>query len=160
MLHIKKILCPVDFLPISERAVQYAAGLALDYDADIHLLHVVTPILPLAEGVPVATVAVIKTVEDASAARMKKLVSKLEKRGIMTKGEVRTGDVHDLIERTISKVKPDLIVMGSHARSGLERFFMGSVAEWLMRHSPVPILVISEKQKIPAEKTRRTKRAA
>src|SRR5262249_6803392 len=41
--------------------------------------------------------------------------------------------------------KPDLIAMGTHARAGFERWFLGSETEWLMRHSPVPLLVVSPK---------------
>jgi len=96
MVDIKKILCPVDFFPASDKALQYAAALAEDYGAKMHLLHVVAPLLPVAH-----------------------------------------------------------IVMGSHPRSGVERLFIGSVAEWLMRNSPVPILVISEKQRLPVQQQRR-----
>ena len=45
MINIKKILCPVDFFPASDAAVNYAAGLAANYEAEIHLLHVITPIV-------------------------------------------------------------------------------------------------------------------
>ena len=154
MLHIRKILCPVDFFPASDKALQYAAGVAEDYGAKIHLLHVVTPLLPVAQDYPVATVAVMQSVEEAASAHMKRLVQTLETRGVRVTGQVSTGDVHTWIEETINSEKPDLVVMGSHARSGVERLFMGSVAEWLMRHSPVPILVISENQKITIQRPR------
>jgi len=160
MIPIKKILCPVDFFPASDKAVRYAAALAEDYGAKIHLLHVVTPLLPVAQDFPMATAGVMKSVEQAAAAQMKKLVEKLRARGSDVTGKILTGDVHALIERTIASVKPDLIVMGSHARSGVERLFMGSVSEWLMRHSPVPVLVISEKQKITTPRSRRIRRVA
>jgi universal stress protein A len=160
MIHIKRILCPVDFFPASDKAVKYAAGLAEDYEAKIHLLHVVTPLLPVVQDFPVGTVAVMKSVEQVAAAHMKKLVENLKRRRVDVAAKILTGDVHLLIEQTMVAVKPDLIVMGSHARSGVERLFMGSVAEWLMRHSPVPVLVISEKQKIATQKPRRTRRAA
>ena len=88
----------------------------------------------------------MQSVEEAATAHMKRLVQKLESGGIEVTCKVLTGDVHVLIEETINQETPDLIVMGSHARSGVERLFMGSVAEWLMRNSPVPILLISEKQ--------------
>src|SRR5207237_8624417 len=97
-------------------------------------------LIPVAEGYPVTTVAVMESVEEAAAAQMKKLVERLERRGVLVTSKIVTGDVHLWIEKTIAEVKPDLIVMGSHARSGLERLFMGSVAEWLMRSSPVPVL--------------------
>jgi hypothetical protein len=48
MITSKKILCPVDFFPASDAAVSYAAGLAANYGAGVHLLHVVTPLTPFA----------------------------------------------------------------------------------------------------------------
>jgi len=155
MINIKKILCPVDFFPASDKALQYAAGLAEDYGAKMHLLHVVEPILPVAQEYPIGTIAVTQTVEEASRVQMEKLVENLKNRGVAVTGKVAIGDVHALIEETISTEQPDIIVMGSHARSGVERFFMGSVSEWLTRNSPVPILVISEKQRISFERPRR-----
>jgi universal stress protein A len=155
MIHIKKILCPVDFSPASDKALQYAAGLAEDYGAKIHLLHVVTPLLPVAQDYLVETVTVMKSVEEAATAQMKKLVENLERRGVEVTSKLLTGDVHLWLGETINSEKPDLIVMGSHTRSGFERLFMGSVSEWLMRHSPVPVLVISEKQRITVQKPRR-----
>jgi nucleotide-binding universal stress UspA family protein len=86
---------------------------------------------------------------------MAQVVENLQHRGIAVTSQVAMGDVHALIEETIATEQPDLIVMGSHSRSGVERFFMGSVSEWLMRNSPVPILVISEKQRISFERPRR-----
>ena len=155
MINIKKSLCPVDFFPASDKALQYAAGLAEDYGAKMHLLHVVEPILPVAQEYPIGTIAVTQTVEEASRVQMEKLVENLKNRGVAVTGKVAIGDVHALIEETISTEQPDIIVMGSHARSGVERFFMGSVSEWLTRNSPVPILVISEKQRISIERPRR-----
>ena len=155
MINIKTILCPVDFFPASDKALQYAAGLAEDYGAKMHLLHVVEPILPVAQEYPIGTIAVTQTVEEVSRAQMEKLVENLKHRGVAATGKVAIGDVHAVIEETIATEQPDIIVMGSHSRSGVERFFMGSVSEWLMRNSPVPILVISEKQRISFERPRR-----
>jgi nucleotide-binding universal stress UspA family protein len=155
MLHIKKILCPVDFFPASDKALQYAGGLAEDYGAKLHLLHVVTPLLPIGQEFSVNTADVMQTVQEAAEAHMSKLVESLRLRGAEVTSKILTGDVHMLLEQTINAEKPDLIVMGSHARGGVERLFMGSVSEWLMRHSPVPVLVISEKQRISIQRPRR-----
>lgn len=48
MIRINKILCPIDFFPAAIKAVEYAAGLAKNYGAKVHLLHVVTPVIPTA----------------------------------------------------------------------------------------------------------------
>ena len=60
MITITKILCPVDFFPASDAAVSYAAGLAANYDATIHLLHVITPLLPSTYEYAIDTVEIMK----------------------------------------------------------------------------------------------------
>ena len=148
MITIKKILCPVDFFPASGRAVNYAAGLAANYGATIHLLHVVTPAIPTAYEYPLNTVDVVKWMEEASRPEMDKLVAKLKAKGLKVKTELKAGDVHDAIQRSISTLKPDLIAMGTHGRRGLGRWFMGSVTERLMRRSPVPVLALSSEDRL------------
>jgi nucleotide-binding universal stress UspA family protein len=148
MIAIKRILCPVDFFPASAKAVNYAAGLAAIYDAKMHLVHSVTPVLLAAYEYPVDTVGVAKTMKDAASKEMEKLASKLKARGLKVETEVRIGAIHDTIRRAISRVKPDLIAMGTHGRAGVDRWFLGSVTEWWMRHSPVPVLAISAKERL------------
>ena len=134
MITIKKILCPVDFFPASDAAVNYAAGLAAHYEAAIHLLHVVTP---MATGPYVD--------------EMNKLVAKVRETGVTAEAELLVGDVYDEVKAAIEIAKPDLIVMGTHGRRGVERWFMGSTTEKLLRHSPVPLITISAaREKSPA----------
>jgi nucleotide-binding universal stress UspA family protein len=143
MITIKKILCPVDFFPASGAAVQYGASLAANYDATLHLLHVVTPIPPNAHEYLLDTSGIIQSMEDSSVEEMKKLVAKLKATGVSVETEVCVGDVYDEIKRAIEEERPDLIVMGTHGRRGVERWFMGSTTEKLLRHSPVPLVTIS-----------------
>jgi nucleotide-binding universal stress UspA family protein len=160
MLKIKRILCPVDLFTVSDKAAHYAAEIAGDYGATVHLLHVVAPLIPAADEYAINAGAIMKSVEQASATQMKKLVAELKSHVVEVTSEVRTGNVHGVIKQAISAIKPDLVVMGSHARSGFERFFMGSVAEWLMHNSPVPVLVVSEKQRSGKAKRPPARRAA
>ncbi len=148
MISIHKILCPVDFFPASDKAVNYAAGLAEKYDATIYLLHAVTPVVPMAYEYPIDTVAIARSMEEASKDEMKKLAAKLKTRGVNAESRIQVGAVHDVIKRAISVVKPDLIAMGTHGRTGIDRWFLGSETEWLMRHTPVPVLTISAKERL------------
>jgi nucleotide-binding universal stress UspA family protein len=148
MININRILCPVDFFPASEKAVHYAAGLAAIYGAKIHLLHAVTPVIPTAYEFPMDTGAITKSMEEASSREMNKLAAKLKARGVKAETDIRIGTIHDVISRAISRVKPDLIAMGTHGRTGIDRWFLGSVTEWLMRHSPVPVLALSAKERL------------
>src|SRR5207244_4753789 len=74
---------------------------------------------------------------------MTKLVARAKDMGVNAEMQICFGDVYDEIKRTIDAEKPDLVVMGTHGRGGVERWFMGSTTEKLMRHSPVPLLTIS-----------------
>ena len=148
MITIKKILCPVDFFPASDRAVKYAAGLAKNYDATLHLLHVIAPLVTTAYEYPINTYEIIRSMQTASGREMKKLEAKVKATGVDVRTELRTGSIQDAIKRSIASVKPDLIAMGTHGRRGVERWFMGSVTEWLMRHTPVPVLTISAKERL------------
>src|SRR5262245_13757598 len=143
MITIKNILCPVDFFPASNAAVNYAAGLAANYDAGIHLLHVVTPIPASVYEYAIDTTAIIKSVEEGSMAEMKTLAARVKGMGVTAETELVVGDVYDEIKRSIDVLKPDLVVMGTHGRRGVERWFMGSTTEKLLRHSPVPLVTIS-----------------
>src|SRR5437667_1255221 len=151
MITMEKILCPVDFFPASDEAVTYAAGLAANYDASIHLLHVVTPIAAGTYEYAIDT-DVMKSMEEKSMEELTQLAPRVKKAGVAVTSELRTGDVYEEIKGSIVDVKPDLIVMGTHGRRGVERWFMGSTTEKLMRHSPVPLLTISasgEKVAVP-----------
>jgi nucleotide-binding universal stress UspA family protein len=141
MITIKNILCPVDFFPASDAAVVYAAGLASNYDATVHLLHVIG-LAPTSYEFPMTTIDLTKTLEEIAQKELKRLSAVVRARGAAVEGELRTGDVYDEIKRAIAVVKPDLIVMGTHGRRGVERWFMGSTTEKLLRHSPVPLVTI------------------
>src|SRR5215831_288725 len=143
MITIKNILCPVDFFPASNAAVNYAAGLAANYDAVIHLLHVVTPVPVSVYEYAIDSTAILKSVEEASVDEMKKLATRVKGMGVAAETELVVGDVYDEIKRSIDVLKPDLIVMGTHGRRGVERWFMGSTTEKLLRHSPVPLVTIN-----------------
>lgn len=143
MINIKKILCPVDFFPASDAAVTYAAGLAGNYDARLHLLHVVTPIVAGTHEFTFDMTDLIKSMEKAAAVEMNKIANLVKAAGVPFDTEIRTGDVYNEIKNAIAAQKPELVVMGTHGRRGVERWFMGSTTEKLMRHSPVPLVTIS-----------------
>jgi nucleotide-binding universal stress UspA family protein len=143
MITINKILCPVDFFPASDAALSYATGLASNYGAKLHLLHVVAPLLQSAYEFQMAAVDVVKAAKENAILEMKKRQMTVHNAGVGVEMEVRLGDVYDSIERAIKIVRPELIVMGTHGRHGVERWFMGSTTEKLLRHSPVPLVTIS-----------------
>jgi nucleotide-binding universal stress UspA family protein len=143
MMTINKILCPVDFFPASEAAVNYAASLAANYDAGIHLLHVIAPVTAGPYDYAIDATAIMKSMEEGAKRNLEDLAARVRAAGVRVETGISMCDVYAGIKATIEAVKPDLIVMGTHGRRGVERWFMGSTTEKLLRHSPVPLVTIS-----------------
>ncbi len=146
-MSIQKILVPYDFSPHSEHALDWAIGLAEKWQARLELLHVIH-ILP-----PVVDIAgdVYAHVEQAQLAAAQKhletvLSTKAEDLSVLFDSHVRRGVPFQAICDEAATQQADLIVMGSHGRTGLSHVFIGSVAERVIRHAPCPVLVT----KLPA----------
>ena len=133
MITIKKILCPVDFFPASDAAVMYAGSLAKNYDAVIHLLHVITPVATSTYEYAIDTTEIMKAMEQTARREVTNLKAKLKEAGVSAEFEVRVGDVYEEIKYAIEALKPELVVMGTHGRRGVERWFMGSTTEKLLQ---------------------------
>jgi len=78
MITMEKILCPVDFFQASDEAVTYAAGLAANYDASNHLLHVVTPIAAGTYEYPIDTDEIMRWMDETSMAQLNKLGARVK----------------------------------------------------------------------------------
>jgi nucleotide-binding universal stress UspA family protein len=140
MARIQRILCPVDFFPASLQAADYAIGLARNCNAKLHLLHVICPVLYNDEDYPLRLSDLIESLEKESGWQMNKLREKARAAGVTVAAATRTGDVKNEILSAIRKMKADVLVMGTHGRRGLEKWLLGSVAEGMLRRSPVPVL--------------------
>jgi nucleotide-binding universal stress UspA family protein len=136
---VRRILAPTDFSDASRRSVEAALKLAIDFDAVLTVLHVCE--LPV--GLQYVTEDVAKEVEaqarqklDATLASVRLLAPKAE-------GNLRRGNAWAGIVAAAEEHASDLIVVGTHGRRGLERAFLGSVAEKVVRLAPVPVLAVS-----------------
>src|SRR5438128_8557491 len=78
MIAIKKILCPVDFFPASDAAVNYAANLAGKYEASVHLLHVVMPVAVGTYECAIDTTEILKSWEERATQEMMKLATRVK----------------------------------------------------------------------------------
>ncbi|MBK6911792.1 MAG: universal stress protein [bacterium] len=147
MLSFRKILCPTDFSDPSFRALATADELARRYQAELHVLHVVLPV-PLVELPPGAgSVAFdVKQYEadmlKAFRARLDETLAQFVKPDIPIHRYVEIGDPAHEIVQLADKIKPDVIVIATHGRTGLKRFIFGSVAEAVVRRSPCAVLTI------------------
>src|SRR5689334_22156380 len=102
MISIDRILCPVDFFPASDKAVDYATGLAEIYNAKVYLLHAVVPVVPVAYEFPLDTVGIAREMQQAASHEMKKLLARVKVRGVKAESLIQAGAVHDVIRRAIS----------------------------------------------------------
>jgi nucleotide-binding universal stress UspA family protein len=136
---LKTILCPVDFDPNSMAALKFAWLMARKYRAAITLLHVVrVPFEP--SEVPVEP-AMPEWARDARA-RLAKVAAENLGPKAKCKMLVRRGDPISAILEVEEELRPDLVVMATHGRTGLSHFVLGSVAQRMVRESTVPVLTV------------------
>ena len=140
---ITRILVPTDFSRPSEQALAYARSLAQRFGASLHLLHVVNRPL-LAEGL--AAEAFI----DESSDMVEVAQQRLRKRAPdAASANVVFGYAAKSIVQHASQLGVDLIVMGSHGRTGIAHILLGSVAEAVVRTAPCPVLTVRDPVKAP-----------
>ena len=139
MKRFHTILCPTDFSHGSEAAFQYALDLARDYNARLVVLHSQEPAVAM---IPEAGLIPIELPDNETAAR--KLLDDVRAVGpaITLEKIFAEGQAADCIISTAESVKADLIVMGTHGRTGIGRLLLGSVAEQTLRKAPCPVLTV------------------
>jgi nucleotide-binding universal stress UspA family protein len=147
MIRFHKILCPVDFFPTSLRAFEYALKFAKNYGARVVALHVVEPLIPTVYQPAFSVPDLTDELEKESKRLMQNLASRAAKAGVPLETQVGLGDIPSEICRFVERAKIDLVVAGTHGSKGFERWLIGSVTEKLMRHCPVPLLVVGGRNK-------------
>jgi nucleotide-binding universal stress UspA family protein len=132
-----RILVPVDGSDAAADAVDHAAALSAVHGAELHLVHVIEP----QAAVESAGVDVVGVLEEAGQEALSDAEATATTAGVETiTTELRRGQAHREIVDYAETADVDLIVMGTHGRSGLGRLLLGSVAENVVRLSPVPVL--------------------
>jgi nucleotide-binding universal stress UspA family protein len=138
MLQIRTILHPTDFSKQSEFAFRMACSLAKDYGAEMHVLHVMPPPhVGYIEGpMPIAP----ESLEDELRQKLNRLHA--EDNTVRVLHRLVEGEPVDEILHMAKQTGCDLIVMGTHGRTGVGRVLLGSVAEGVVRKAPCPVLTI------------------
>ena len=140
MLPIRTVLHPTDFSRHSEIAFRLACSLARDYGAELYVLHV-EPLPVTALGGPMALPPLPEEYgREAMEEKLRAL--RAENPDIVVAYRFGRGDAATEILRTAEKTHCDLIVMGMHGRTGLNRLIMGSVAEQIVRRATCPVLTV------------------
>jgi nucleotide-binding universal stress UspA family protein len=143
MIEVRRILCPVDFSPPSLSALQHGISLARRYEAELAILHVV-PLRPSVFALPpdgLSTPA-LPRFDPAAVCRQVRDFVQPAIAGIGAEIAIRKGSAAVEILEYVTETAVDLLVMGSHGRTGFERFMLGSVTEKVLRRAPCPVLTV------------------
>jgi nucleotide-binding universal stress UspA family protein len=142
MFPIRTILCPTDFSDHSEDAFQVACALARDYGARLIVLHVLYAVKPPGAdgdaeqgGSPWP-----EDYQDSLREKLARLRSSYP--AVRLEHRLREGGAAEEILSMADEYRCDLIVMGTHGRTGLDRVLMGSVAEEVLRRARCPVLAV------------------
>jgi nucleotide-binding universal stress UspA family protein len=139
----KKILVATDFAEPSKVAADVGVELAEAFHVPLVLVHAYLVPTPIYMGVPVAPVSdYIGTFEEAARESLEAEHARLKKRGADVGTVLCAGVAWEEILSTAEHIDAGLIVMGTHGRHGLPRAVLGSVAEKVVRLSPVPVLTV------------------
>jgi len=140
---MERILCPVDFSEFTAPAVAHALRLARWFDARVELLHVIARApYPMADGGMIQFPETIEGLRGQATRDLDKLVAPLLAEGVTIETNIREGDAWHAILDEAAAWPADLIVMGTHGRSGFEHLLLGSVAQKVLRRATCPVLTV------------------
>ncbi len=139
-LTLKNILLLTDFSEPSELAVPFAIAIAREYEASVYAMHVLTPV-PLAYATPESAAAAIEGLEEGAQSGMQRLDAQLvgvPHETLLVRGE----SIWSSVEQALSEREINLVILGTHGRTGATKLLLGSVAEEIFRRTSVPVLTI------------------
>ena len=152
MTELKRILCPVDFSDCSRRALDHALAVARCYGSTVTALHVISPAPVMAAGPHYAgaaarvTTALPPTDRHIATAQVQRLAEAEHVPGVRVATLVAEAPViyTEILEQA-ERLGADLVVLGTHGRSGFERLFLGSTAERVLRTARCPVMTVPPK---------------
>jgi nucleotide-binding universal stress UspA family protein len=143
MISLKRILVPVDFSEPARKAVTYGLTLAEQFNADLVLAHIVPESSPVLYAVPTQLLGVEKERYTTAARDIGNLVPAEHAATVNLRTIVKIGNIEKELLEIVHRDDIDLVVMGTHGRRYLSRWFIGSVTEHILRNLPVPVLTVS-----------------
>ncbi len=145
MSRFRRIMHASDFSPASRAAFTRALGLTKLNRAQLTLVHVLTPVMPIAGEGPISP----RTWEEIEASTraagqkgLSALLARAKKAGVRAAGVLLEGIPHEQIVRAARRRRADVLVMGTHGRTGLAKFFLGSVTARVVATAPCPVLTV------------------
>ncbi len=148
MLRFHVILQPTDFSPSSAEAFRFASALARDCNARLMVVHAIEPeVAMVGEGALVPfDLEESRTIANRHMNEIKSMDSAVHLEKV-----VREGPAPTVILDAAEEFGADLIVMGTHGRTGIKRLLLGSVAELVLRRAHCPVLTVKEDTHLPKE---------
>ena len=148
-LHVKCILVPTDFSPGVESALRWASGLSAAFGAKLEIVHVLDLSMSGVAGLPseLAAVSAMGQLVDQLREESKAEMAKVGARYPQAKTRIREGSPRTGVLDAARELGADLIVMGTHGRTGLAHIFFGSVAEYVVRQSLIPVLTVRQQDR-------------
>lgn len=145
MIEMKKILFPTDFSDSSDHAVRYAVSFAQEFDAKLYVLHIVEDVsnaayFDMLAGPPLQEM--YAEMEARAWESVKRAVPETKRSDVDWEPLVRRGAPAIEICHTAEELEVDLVVLGTHGRTGLKHMLFGSVAEKVVRMAPCPVLSV------------------
>ena len=144
----RRILHPSDFTSFSRAALRKAIEMAKSNRAELLLVHVVSPIVPIPGDAYISPRMYDELAGSARAAAQKqldKLAAQVKKARVKSRSFVLEGAPAEEIVRFVKGRRVDLIVMGTHGRAGLAKLFVGSVADRVVAAASCPVLTVRGK---------------
>lgn len=146
---IRRILHPTDFSPASRAAFAHALEMARANRAELVLLHVLSAVVPV-PGDGYISPKVYEQIAESNRAwaqkQLDRLVARAKAARVRVRGMLADGVAHDQIVRVARARRADLLVLGTHGRTGLAKVFLGSVASRVVAAAPCPVLTVRGKK--------------
>jgi nucleotide-binding universal stress UspA family protein len=155
MLTIRRILCPVDFSRFSHHALEEAVAVAREFSAEVSVLHA-SAVAPVTSRAPIGAPLVLEPARltsqerGALTAQLREFAGDVEATGLQITAALDEQEPVAAIVDRATQWPADLIVLGTHGRSGFERLLLGSVAEKVLRKAPCPVLTVPPRVTGPA----------
>jgi nucleotide-binding universal stress UspA family protein len=142
-----RIVVPIDGSECSGRALDEAIDVAMGTHARLLVLHIAECPMPYAglDGAYLDPTLLMPPIKEAANQLLSQAVARVQAAGVTVESQLvesYAGRTVDRILDAVRKFGADLVIVGSHGRSGVSRFLLGSVSDGLIRTSPVPVLVV------------------
>ncbi len=155
-MNVTRIVVPVDYSAHARVTLEYAAELAKGFGASLHVIHVwdrpplvADTMVVSAEGEPARSL--VELIGENAEREMREFLAAAKlPEGVTLTHHLESGEPTSTILKAIKEYQADLVVMGTHGRTGVRHLLLGSVAEKLVRLSPVPVITVPAPR--PADK--------